>query len=78
MMFVELKAKKYSRGRYIPYKVLLAIDDISMIIQCTDNRDLTNVVTKDGKVHTIAEKYEDVAKKIRDAERRQNERTSAT
>ena len=73
MMFVEFEERKYDCDRYITYQVLLAIDDISMIVECTDNRNLTNVITRDGAKHTIAEKYEDVAKKIRDAERRQDE-----
>ena len=72
-MFVELKKKKYHSGGYIFCQTLFAIDDISRIVQCADDRELTNVITKDGKVHTIAENYEDVAKKICDAERRQND-----
>jgi len=70
-MFVELKRREYYRGGYISDQALFAIDDISRVVQCKDDWNFTNVITKDGKVHTIAEKYEDVAKKIRDAERRQ-------
>ena len=73
MMFVELKKQEYYRGGYIFGWALFAIDDISRIVQCIDDWNLTNVITKDGAVHTIAEKYEDIAKKIRDAERRQDE-----
>lgn len=72
-MFVELERQKYDCGCYISHQVLFAIDEISMIVQCTDNFNLTNVIMKDGKICTIAEKYEDVAKKIRDAERRQDD-----
>ena len=32
-----------------------------------DDRDYTNIVTSDGKIHTIAEPYKDVARKIKEA-----------
>lgn len=70
-MFIELKKLEYYRGGYISNPAMFAIDDIARVVQRTDNHNYTNIITKDGKVHTIAERYEDVAKKIRDAERRQ-------
>lgn len=73
-MFVELNKREYYRGDYISNPAMFAVDDISRVVQCTDDYSCTNIVTKDGKVHTIAERYRDVAKKIRDAERRQDER----
>ena len=69
-MFVELKKREYYRGGYISNPVMFAIDDIARVVSCTDDYNYTNIVSKDRKVHTIAERYEDVAKKIRDAERR--------
>jgi hypothetical protein len=71
MMFVELKKQEYYRGGYVSNPAMFAVDDIARIVQCTDDYNYTNIVTKDGKVHTIHERYDDVAKKIRDAERRQ-------
>lgn len=71
MMFVELKKQEYYRGGYISDPAMFAIDDIARVVQCKDDYSYTNIITKDGKVHTITERYEDVAKKIRDAERRQ-------
>lgn len=72
-MFVELKKREYYRGGYISNPAMFAVDDIARVIQCTDDHDFTNIITKDGKVHTITERYEDVVKKIRDAERRQDD-----
>ena len=73
MMFVELKKQQYYRGGYISNPSMFAVDDIARVVQCVDDYDLTNIITKDGKGHTIAERYEDVVKKIRDAEGRQDE-----
>ena len=72
MMFVELKRQEYYRGGYVSNPAMFAVDNIARIVQCTDDN-YTNLVTKDGKVYTIPERYDDVAKKIRDAERRQDE-----
>lgn len=66
-MFVELKERTYCRGAYRSIGVMFAIDDISRVVECADDYACTNVVTKDGKIHTINEKYEDVTKEIRDA-----------
>lgn len=71
LLFVELPKREYERGRYISTNMLIAIDDISRVVQCTDNYELTNIVTKDGKIHTIADRYENVVKKIRYTERRE-------
>lgn len=72
-MFIELKKREYYHGGYISDPALFAIDDIARVVQCTDDYNYTNIITKDGKVHTISERYDDVTKKIRDAERRQDE-----
>ena len=68
-MFVEFPKRTYWRSGYISENMLVAIDDISRVVQCTDDYSLTNIVTKDGKVHTISDRYENVVKKIRNAER---------
>lgn len=64
MGFVELKKREYYRGRYITTGFLVNTDDISRVIECTDDYSCTNIVTKDGKVHTLNERYSDVTKKI--------------
>ena len=66
-MFVELKRKEYWRGCYHSEPSLFALSDISRVISCVDDHSCTNLVTKDGKVHTIAERYENVFNKIREA-----------
>lgn len=68
-MFVELPNRTYWRGRYVSNNMLIAIDDISRVVRCTDDYELTNIVTKDGKIHTISDRYENVVKKICNAER---------
>ena len=72
-MFVELKKQEYYRGGYISNPIMFAVDDIARVVQCVGDYSCTNIITKDGKVHTITERYEDVVKKIRDAERRQDD-----
>ena len=70
-MFIELPKRTYWRGGYVSENMLVAIDDISRVVQCTDDYSLTNIVTKDGKVHTISDRYENIVQKIRNAERRE-------
>ena len=65
--FVELRKRTYYRGGYISTSILVAIDDISRVIECEDDRDLSNLVTKDGKVQTLNERYMDVVRKIKNA-----------
>lgn len=72
-MFVELKKKEYYLGNYTANPTMFAIDDISRVVGCVDNCNLTNVITKDGTIHTIMGRYEDIVKKICDVERRQDE-----
>lgn len=71
MMFVELPNRTYWRGGYVSNNMLIAIDDISRVVRCTDDYELTNIVTKDGEIHTISDRYENVAQKIRNAEKRE-------
>ena len=63
-MFVEFFKREYRNGGYISSKVLFAVDDISRVASCVDDYTCTNIITKDGKIHTVLEKYEDVAKKF--------------
>ena len=70
MSFIELKAQTYHRGGYISTRIMLSLDDISRIVECSDDYSCTNVITKDGKIHTINERYDDVIKKLKEAERR--------
>lgn len=65
--FVELRKRTYYRGGYISTPILVAIDDISRVIECEDDRDFSNLVTKDGKVHNLNEHYMDVVRKIKNA-----------
>ena len=66
-MFVELRERTYHRGGYITISAMFAIDDISRVVECADDYTCTNVITKDGEIHTLNEKYSDVIKKIQDA-----------
>ena len=70
MRFIELKAHTYYRGGYISTGIMFSLDDISRIVECSDDYSCTNVITKDGKIHTINERYDDVIKKLKEAERR--------
>lgn len=65
--FVELRKRSYYRGGYITTPMLVAVDDISRVIECEDDRDFSNLVTKDGKVHNLNERYMDVVRKIKNA-----------
>lgn len=72
--FVELKEREYYRGSYITNDMYVSLDDIARVVQCVDDRNCVNVVTKDGKVHTLNERYKDVIKKIIQAEGQDGER----
>ena len=65
--FVELKTRTYNRGCYISTYIFVAIDDISRIVEYSDDSSLSNLVTKDGKIHTLNERYMDVTRKIKNA-----------
>lgn len=69
-MFVELNVRGYACGGHITTSAMIAIDDISRVLECTDDYTCTNVVTKDGKILTVNEKYCDVVKRIKDAMRK--------
>ena len=62
--FVELKKREYYRGGYISNDMCVSLDDIARVVQCMDDYDCVNIVTKDGKIHTLNERYKDVIKKI--------------
>lgn len=69
-MFVELNVRGYYCGSHITTSAMIAIDDISRVLECNDDYTCTNVVTKDGKILTVNEKYCDVVKRIKDAMRK--------
>lgn len=68
MMFVEFNRRVYSDDGYVTTKIMLNLNDICRVIECTDNRHFTNIITTDGNVHTIADEYSKVSKKIFAAE----------
>lgn len=68
MGFINFKKREYYRGGYITTGLLVNTDDISRVIECTDDHSYTNIITKDGKVHTLNEPYSDVVKKIVNAD----------
>lgn len=65
--FVELKERIYKNGGYITNGMFVALSDIARVVECVDDYRCTNVITRDGKVHTLNEKYADVVEKIRKA-----------
>jgi len=67
MKFVEFNKREYHNG-YCSVRILVSISDITRVVECVDDYSYTNLVTKDGKIFTLNEKYADVIKKIREAE----------
>ena len=67
MKFVEFNKREYHNG-YCSVRILVSISDITRVVECVDDYSYTNIVTKDGKIFTLNEKYADVIKKIREAE----------
>lgn len=68
MKFVEFNKRVYRKGGYCSVGILVSISDIARIVECIDDFSCTNIVTKDGKIHTLNERYADVVKKIKEAE----------
>lgn len=66
--FVEFRARGYNNGCYTTTHILVALDEISRVIECEDDYDFTNLITKDGKIRNLTERYSEVVKKIRNAE----------
>lgn len=67
MKFIEARGREYRNSRYRSYSIMFALDDIARVIECVDDCDFTNIITKDGKFHTVNERYEAIIKKIKDA-----------
>lgn len=67
MKFVEFNKREYHNG-YCSVRILVSISDITRVVECVDDYSYTNIVTKDGKIFTLNERYADVIKKIREAE----------
>ena len=65
-MFVEFMERQYYRGGYISTGILFSFNDIARVVECVDDYTCANIITKDGKIHTVSEKYSDVVKKIRE------------
>ena len=68
MRFVEFNKRECLHGDYYLVRIMVPISDIARIVECVDNFSCTNIVTKDGKIHTLNERYADVVKKIKKAE----------
>jgi hypothetical protein len=68
MMFVEFNKRKYLNGGYITTKIMFNLNDICRVVECSDDWHFTNIITTDGEVHTIADEYSNVSKKIFAAE----------
>ena len=68
MKFVEVLPMTYSRGGYLTTSMLISLDNIARVIECEDDYYKTNIVTKDGKIYTLNEKFSDVKEKIRECE----------
>lgn len=62
--FIEVHKREYYRGGYVLNDACFSVDDISRVVECTDDYNYVNIITKDGKVHTIGEKYAEVIQKI--------------
>lgn len=65
--FVELPTQVYHNGSYYSCPLLFSLDHIVRVVECVDDYNYTNIVTKDGQVHTISLRYSQVVGKITDA-----------
>lgn len=65
--FVELPTQVYLNGTNYTCQSLFSLDDIARVRECVDDYNYTNIVTKNGKVHTISLRYSQVVGKITDA-----------
>ena len=66
-MFVEFNKREYFSDCPTT-KVMFNLNDICRVVECSDNLHFTNIITTDGKIHTIEDEYSNVCKKIFAAE----------
>lgn len=66
MKFIETR-ETACKGNY-PINVLLAVDNISTVLECEDDYKCCVVTMKDGKRHVVSESYSSIIKKIKEFE----------
>lgn len=73
MNFIEVPVREYYRGGYITTDMYININDISRVVECCDDFSCTNIVTKDGTIYTITERYKNIVNKITNCSKGQKE-----
>lgn len=69
-MFVELKAREYYKGGQITVKKLVSVFDIAEVSEYPKDCSCSLLHTRKGETYLLAERYDDVLRKIQQASER--------
>lgn len=64
MRFIEVMQETVDGSRHVNIENLISIDEIVRVVRCNDDYYRSNIVTRDGHIYHLAERYEDVRAKI--------------
>lgn len=69
-MFVELKAREYYKGGQITVKKLVSVFDITEVSEYPQDCSCSLLYTRKGETYLLAERYDEVLRKIQRASER--------
>lgn len=65
--FIKVNRQEYNRGGYCFYETLLNVNDISRILECSDDFRYSSIIMTDGQKIVVNEQVDDIYKKIAEA-----------
>lgn len=65
--FIKVNRQEYNHGGYSFYETLLNVNDISRIMECSDDFRYSSIIMTDGKKIVVNEQVDDIYEKIAEA-----------
>lgn len=65
--FIKVDRREYNCGGYRFYETLLNVNDISRIMECSDDINYSSIIMTDGKKIVVGERVDDIYEKITEA-----------
>lgn len=65
--FIKVNRREYNHGGYSFYETLLNVNDISRILECSDDFRYSSIIMTDGKKIVVNEQVDDIYEKIAEA-----------